>query len=348
MQKYCLARLPFLFRFILVTLIHLCLLTAADAQQRYEFESRLMGTTFKIILFAEDDSVAQSAAGRAFDHIEYLNRVLSDYLPDSELSRLSKNAGSGNEIQISKPLYELLEKSIDISKATDGWFDLTIGPYSHIWRGLNRMTNPSLPDSAELADAESRVGYELISLQTDGQKTELIKKEMRLDPGGIGKGFAAQSALDFLNEKGISRALIDAGGDVTTGAPPPGEIGWTIAIPVQVTKDSSFYREIVIANRSVNTSGSLYQSVEIDGIHYSHIINPKTGLGHTEQVQVSVLSKNGADADAWATALNVMPSAKAKELIESRPDLEAVIFRLNEKGATERWASSGFDNFLKP
>lgn len=321
--------------------------TAAEAQQRYEFDSRQMGTTFQIILYAESDSVAQSAAGEAFKHIEYLNSLLSDYIEDSELSRLSDAAGTVGEITVSRPLFDLLENSVELSKATSAWFDITIGPYSHIWRGLHRMTNPELPDSAELEEARSRVGYSMISLNPENQSVKLLKEGMRLDPGGIGKGYAADQALRVLRQSGINVALINAGGDISAGDPPPERLGWSVAIPVQVSDDSTFFEKIVLANRSVNTSGSLYQSVEIDGKNYSHIINPKTGLGHTELVQVSVIAANGTDADAFATALSVMPPAKAKERIESRPDLEAVIFRLNDQGATERWASSGFDYFLK-
>lgn len=315
--------------------------------QRYEFESRHMGTTFQIILFSEYDSTAQSGAEKAFNHIDQLNSIISDYIPHSELSRLSQKSGSGDEMQVSPPLFDLLVQSVEISKKTDGWFDITIGPYTHIWRGLNRLLEPTLPDSSELAIARSRVGYSMISLNPDNQMAELIKSGMRLDPGGIGKGFAADQALQVLFDIGIPRALINAGGDISAGDPPPGKGGWSVAIPVQVSGDSTFFEEIILTNRSVNTSGSLYQSVEIDGKNYSHIINPKTGLGHTEQVQVSVIATDGTVADAFATALNVMPPADARELVESRPDLEAVIFRMNDYGTAERWASSGFGDYLK-
>lgn len=316
--------------------------------QRYESESQHMGTTFQIILYAENDSLARLGSEKAFNRIDELNSIISDYIPNSELSRLSQKSGTGEEMKISPPLFDLLVQSVEISIETDGWFDITIGPYTHIWRGLNRMFAPALPDSAELANARSRVGFSMISLNPDTQTAELTKPGMRLDPGGIGKGFAADKALQILRDMGIPIALINAGGDISAGNPPPNKDGWSVAIPVQVSEDSTFFEKIIIANRSVNTSGSLYQSVEIDGKNYSHIINPKTGLGHTEQVQVSVIATDGADADAFATALNVMPTADAQKLVESRPDLEAVIFRMNDNGIMERWASSGFDNFIKP
>ena len=135
-------------------------LASAQDLNRYEFESRHMGTRFQIILYADSDSIAQSASYSAFATIEHLNNILSDYLPDSELSRLSQNSGAGKQIPVSKPLFELLDRSKNISRKTNGWFDITIGPYTHIWRGLNRMSDPALPSKSELITAASQVGYE--------------------------------------------------------------------------------------------------------------------------------------------------------------------------------------------
>ena len=332
---------------ILLILLQASALTGQDLH-RYEFESRHMGTTFQIILFAENDSIADLASESAFSRIEEINDILSDYMPDSELSRLSKRSGSGEQVTVSKPLFDFLERSVEISKETDGWFDITIGPYTHIWRGLNRMSEPTLPDVEELANARSRVGFDMLSLDAANQTASLEKEGMRLDPGGIGKGFASDTALLSLREAGITRALINAGGDISAGDPPPGRDGWTIAVPVRFDADSTLHEELIISNRAVNTSGSLYQSVDIDDVTYSHIINPRTGLGHTEQVQVTAISANGAVADAFATALSVMPVSKAQHVVENRPDLEAVIYWLDENGQSVRWASKEFELLSKP
>ena len=322
-------------------------LASAQDLNRYEFESRHMGTTFQIILYADSDMIAHSASDSAFATIENLNNILSDYLPDSQLSHLSQSSGSGKQVPVSKPLFELLERSTDISRETNGWFDITIGPYTHIWRGLNRMSDPTLPSDSEIAKASSKVGYEKIRLDAAGQSVLLQTENMRLDPGGIGKGFASDRALQTLREAGIHRALVNAGGDISGGDPPPGRKGWTVAVPVQFSADSAIYEEILLTNQAINTSGNLYQSVEIDGVTYSHIINPKTGLGHTEQVQVSVISADGATADAFATALSVMPIEDARQLVENRADLEAVITRKRVDGTIDRWSSGGFDELLK-
>lgn len=306
-----------------------------------------MGTTFQIILYAENDSIAEAVSNNAFKTIDELNSILSDYLPNSELSQLSLFSESGKAVKVSPPLFDLLIQSKRISEVTSGWFDITIGPYTHIWRGLNRMSEPKLPSESELEDAASRVGYQKILLDEADQSVTLQTKNMRLDPGGIGKGFASHKALETLYEYGITRALINAGGDVSAGDPPPGKEGWSVAVPVRFDEDSTRFEELTIANRSVNTSGSLYQSIEIDGVTYSHIINPKTGMGHTEQVQVSVIARDGAVADALATALSVMPVNEAKLLVESKPGIEAVIFRKREDGTIDRWSSGSFDELLR-
>ncbi|WP_340106166.1 FAD:protein FMN transferase [Rhodohalobacter sp. 8-1] len=330
-----------------ITILIAASTASAQVLQRYEFESQHMGTTFQIILYAENNSLAEAASDNAFKTVEELNSILSDYLPSSELSQLSQTAGSGNAVKVSPPLFDLLMQSKRISEETNGWFDITIGPYTHIWRGLNRMSEPELPSDKELSEAASHVGYKKIVLDEARRTAELKTKGMRLDPGGIGKGFASDRALKTLQESGITQALINAGGDISAGDPPPGKEGWSIAVPVRFDEDSVRYEELIISNRAVNTSGSLYQSVEIDGKSYSHIINPKTGLGHTHQVQVTTISLDGAAADAFATALSVMPSADAQELVESKADIEAVIFWLNDDGTIVRWISSGYDDFLK-
>src|SRR6056297_641358 len=335
---------PLLFLIVVLSQIDVVM---SQELKRYEFESQQMGTTFQIILYAVDDSIAYSASKQAFATIDSLNSILSDYIPASELNRFSQSSGSGQAIQVSAPLFELLQKSADISEETNGWFDVTIGPFTHIWRGLNRMSDPALPSESELANAASRVGHKYIRLDEASRSVELQARNIRLDPGGIGKGFASDKALETLKESGITRALVDAGGDISAGDPPPGKEGWSVAIPIRFDVDSTQYEELIIANCAVNTSGSLYQSVEIDGVTYSHIINPKTGLGHTEQLQVSVIARDGAEADALATALSVMPETDAQNFVTNRSGIEAVMFRKRENGTTVRWSSGGFDELLR-
>lgn len=308
---------------------------------RFEFESPHMGTNFQIILYTEDDSLAKIASDAVFDRIDELESILSDYREDSELSRLSAASGSERAVKVSEPLFYLLKRSVEISKETHGYFDITIGPYTQLWREMRREPCPQLPDESELKIAGKSVGYRSVILNKENQTVKLLHKGMRLDPGGIGKGYTSDEALKVLHGYGINIALINAGGDISAGQPPPGKEGWDIAIPLYNKDGEIDYHRFKIAGEAINTSGNLFQFVEIDGEKYSHIIHPKTGLGITDQIQVSVISANGTDADAFATALSVMGFRKAKNFIESKQNFEALI-QTTQNGETDVWFSDNF------
>ncbi len=321
-------------------------LLSGQQLNRFEFKSQHMGTEFQVVFYAPDSSIAQKASEAVFSRIEELNEIMSDYLESSELNQLSKTSGSGNYIEVSKPLFEVLKRSVRISDETNGQFDITVGPYTHLWRGINRMTEPQLPAPEELRQAGESVGYQFIELDDNTKKVRLEKQDMILDLGGIAKGYATDEGLKILEGFGITSAFVNGGGDISIGDPPPGELGWTIAIPVMNTAQPEFI-ELLIANRAMTTSGDLYQYIEIDGTRFSHIIDPLTGLGKTERIQVTVISKKGLDADAYASALNIMGFEKAKAFTKSKKGIEALIQKDDEAGLTV-WKSDGFYSFMKP
>lgn len=309
--------------------------------QRYEYNSVHMGTQFKIVLYAADASLAGRASDAAFARIEELDNILSDYIDGSELNRLSLSSGSGRPVQVSEPLFRVLKHSVEISEKTGGHFDMTVGPFSQIWRGIRRELDPALPGQDELTAAGERVGYHYIRLNEENRSVELLKAGMRLDPGGIAKGYATDEALNVLDQFGIKRAFVDGGGDISTGDAPPNKEGWSIAIPIWNDNRETDYVELLLSNRAVTTSGNLFQFVEINGTKYSHIIDPATGMGLTDQIQVTVIAPEGMDADAYASALSVMGIGKAKELVTSLSNLEAMIQRM-ENGQVKIWESEGF------
>jgi len=309
--------------------------------QRYEYNSVHMGTQFRIVCYAADDSIGAKASNAAFARIEKLDEILSDYLDDSELNRLSLSSGSGLAVKVSKPLFAVLEHSVEVSEKTGGYFDMTVGPFSQIWRGIRREYEPRLPGKEELKAAGERVGYHYIKLNKDERTVELLKEDMKLDPGGIAKGYASDEALSVMKQHGVRIAFVDGGGDISAGDAPPDKKGWSIAIPLWNMERDSGYLELLLSNKAVTTSGDLFQFVEIDGTRYSHLINPETGMGLTDQVQVTVVATNGMDADAYASALSVMGLEKAKELAGSLSHIEAMI-QWKENGIVKIWKSDGF------
>ena len=312
--------------------------------RRFEFTQVQMGMDFKLTFYAADESSANRAAVAAYARIGELNSVMSDYDPASELSQLSKTAGSGRPIPLSDDLWQVLAVSQRLAGETAGAFDVTVGPLVRLWRRARRERE--LPSDERLAAARQAVGHQLLTLDDSQRTATLNSPEMRLDLGGIAAGYAADEALAVLARHGIRQALIDASGDLLAGDPPPGEPGWKIGIaPLAEAAEPSRY--VWLARRAISTSGDALQFVEIDGVRYSHIVDPQTGLGLTTSLAVVVVAPDCITADSLATALSVLGVERGLEFAERRPEIAALFVDGSRKvGPTEKAqprVSSRFD-----
>jgi thiamine biosynthesis lipoprotein len=168
------------------------------------------------------------------------------------------------------------------------------------------------------------VGYEAIRLGEKKRAATLTRPGMRLDAGGIGAGFAADEALGVLKKHAITRALVDASGDIALGDPPPDKPGWRIGI-ARLSAKGRPSRYVTLTNCAISTSGDAFQFVEIGGKRYSHIVDPRTGLGLTDRSSVTVVAKDCTTADAYATAVSVLGPKKGIEVIDRLEDAAAFI-----------------------
>jgi thiamine biosynthesis lipoprotein len=272
----------------------------AGAQARQEFSAVHMGVPVRISMHAPSDSVAREAARAAFARIAELDQKMSDYRPLSEVRLLSEKPGEWQSV--SPDLLAVLSKAQEVSRASAGAFDVTIGPLVQLWRQARKSGN--LPDSTALADARARSGSMLLEVDSRGGKVRLQTAGMQLDLGGIAKGYIIQKALDVLRVHGVPSALIEAGGDIVVGDAPPGSDGWSVTVPGADVAMQSRARALV--NVAIATSGGSEQFIDINGTRYSHVIDPRTGLGGTGRLVVTVIAPDAALADAAATALSVM------------------------------------------
>jgi thiamine biosynthesis lipoprotein len=304
---------------------HVAAIRAAEPSlQRFEFTEVHMAVDFRIVLYAEDDAAAKQAATAAFARIKQLDEELSDYKADSELSRLSDTAPSPQPVHVSDDLWRVLAASKRVSAQTGGAFDCTVGPVVKLWRRARRNHELPLPDA--LAAARESVGDQYLELDAKRQAARLLKPKMRLDLGGIAKGFAADEALAVLKKRGITRALVGGSGDIAVGDPPPGATGWRIGIaPLEPKGPPS--RHVVLANAAVSTSGDSMQHVEIAGKRYSHVVDPRSGMALTDHCSVSVVAPNCTTTDGLSTGLSVMGTASALKLADQLPDVAALIVR---------------------
>lgn len=282
-------------RAVWIALLGACTLPDEAPLSEYVFAEPHMGTRITIKMWAESPARAERAAKAGFDVFRRLDALMSDYKPDSELSRLSDAAGRGPR-KVSPELFDVLLESKRIAERTGGAFDVTIAPVVLLWRQARKAKALPTPDA--LKEARAKVGHADLLLK-DGT-AELKRPGMRLDLGGIAKGYACDKALAALAVEGVSRAYVDAGGGMSIGAPPPGRPGWRIGM----IGDSR--RVLLLKSCGVATAGDLEQFVEIDGRRYSHIVDPSTGLGLTNRAMCTVVAPSGFAADAVDTAVCVL------------------------------------------
>ncbi len=298
-------------------LFHVILFAAiAHAEpQRFEYTAVHMGTEWKMVLYADTEKAADEASDAAFKRVADLELVMSDYNPKSELMKLcaTNDTAPGKPVTLSDDLCRVLSHSQDVAEQSGGAFDITVGPMMKLWRASRKTKK--LPADDDLKAAKELVGYKLLTLDAKAKTATLAKAGMRLDLGGIGKGFAADEAQAVLKAKGIKSALVAASGDITVSAPPPGKEHWSVDIAA-LAKDGEA-RRLKLANASVSTSGDLFQYVEIGGVRYSHVLDPKTGRGLTGRRSATVIAPKGWQADGLTKAASLLPPKDLVKLIDS-------------------------------
>lgn len=300
-----------------------------------------MGTLFRIVLYAPDEASAQSAFRAAFDRVHELDEALSDYKPESELMRMCREA-SRHPVHVSDDLYRVLEASQKLAEQTDGAFDITLGPVVRLWRQARKEKR--LPDAASLEQAGEHCGYRNLVLDQAAHTAFLKKPDMILDLGGIAKGYTADEVIRLLQERGIFQALVAASGDIVVSDAPPGKKGWAIGIDSLDSPVADFTGVLTLSHAAVSTSGDTEQFVEIEGQRYSHIVDPKTKIGLTNRLAVTVVAKQGIDADGLDTTISVMGPKRGIAFIEQNPDAAALMVNINDKnqGPPEVVESSRF------
>ena len=292
---------------------------------RFEYTQPQMGLPFRVVLYATDKQSADAAARAAFARIRQLNDTLSDYDTDSELSRLSQTAGQNKVVPVSEDLWRMLERSQQLARETEGAFDITCGPVVSLWRKARRERK--FPDRAKLEEARQAVGYEKLVLDKEHRTARLKVPYMRLDLGAIAKGYAVDEAMKVLRAHGVRSALVAGAGDMAVSDPPPGTNGWRIEIaPLDVTNAPSA-TFVLLRNAALATSGDVFQHVEIQGVRYSHIVDPRTGVGLTDHSLVVAIAKTCTTANTVATSVSVMGPARGIRFAASQDACVRIVRR---------------------
>jgi len=334
----------------------------AEESKRFTFDEIAMSIPVRIVVCAESEAMAQVAADAAFRRVHELDTMMTDYDSDSELMQLCRQGGkSGEAVPVSDDLFRVLQKSKQVSIDSQGAFDITVGPVVRLWRRARRLHE--FPEKRLLDDARTLVGNELWELDAATQTVTIKKDKVSFDLGAIAKGDIIDQAIATLKRQGITAALVDAGGDIRVYGIPPGRdannnnandndatgnnaMGWVVG----VSAHGKEVGRVVSEDIAMASSGDLSRYVILDGVRYSHIVDPKTGVGLTNQTAVTVFAPDAITADALATALSILPPEEGLKLLEKYEGTAAMIVRQlpQEIGKTEVWCSENWGQIIKP
>ncbi len=328
---------------LFLLLLTLTVAARASELQKFVFEKAEMGVPFRISLYSKSPEAAKTAADAAFARVAALNAILSDYEDTSELTALSRSAGTGKKVEVSAELWTVLSRAQQLAATTGGAFDVTCGPLTSVWRRARRKFE--LPSPQLVAESRQRVGWQRLRLNADDHTAELLTAEMRLDLGSIAKGFACDEALRTLRENGHPIALVAGSGDMSAGDPPPGRAGWRIEVaPLDAEGDADKPAPVIVelAHAAIATSGDTFQRLEIGGKRHSHILDARTGEPLTNHTIVSVIARDGLTAGISTACCILGPEHSAALLKEYHADARwqsqpAAKVELHETPGWSRW-----------
>lgn len=312
-----------------------------DVEQRFLYEKAEMGLPFRITLYARDEGTAKAAADAAFARISQLNSVFSDYDPDSELSQLSRT--SNRDVPVSPDFWNVLTRAQSMAERTDGGFDITVGPLVTLWRNARRKRE--LPSQSSIDEFRARVGWKMLILHPETHSARLTRDGMRLDCGSLAKGYAIDAAIKVLKVRGVQRALVGGSGDMAASEPPPGQEGWKIEAAPLDAPNAPSGEVVLLRNSAIATSGDMFQRLEINGVRYSHIVDPHTGVGLVDHSLVTILAPDCVTANSFSTAVSVVGPERGLKLIEESPEVAGRIVRKPAEQIeivhSSRWKAAG-------
>jgi len=285
-----------------------CVSTDTRSLPRFEYRRVLLGVEARLVIYARSERAAERAARAAYARIAELDAIFSDYRRDSEIERLARAAGD-DASPASDELLAVMTAALELARRSRGAFDPTVGPLTRAWRDARDRGEPPCEDAVARARARALVDWRAVEIDPLARTLRLAREGMRLDLGGIAKGYAADEALAVLSELGARRSLVELGGDVAAGDPPPGAAGWRVAV-------EGLGVMLVLANEAVATSGGAAQYLDVEG-GGSHLVDPRTGRGLRSRDPVTVVARSAMLADGLASAVAVAGRERGRRLVRS-------------------------------
>jgi FAD:protein FMN transferase len=274
-------------------------LTAAVEKEPFRLESSVdaMGSTYSMVMLGKDESRLRLAAEEAAEEVQRIDRLLSNYMPNSDLSEVNRGAGKA-PVRVVPELFDLLSASVEYSRASGGAFDITVGPLMKIWgfyKGSGRF-----PHRAEIRGALARSGYQKLQLDAANRTVKFARDGVEIDLGGIGKGYAVDRMVEIIRKNGVDSAMVSAAGSsiYALGNPPGEPRGWKVSIKNPKNRSVTI-QDLYLKNESMSTSGNYEKFFFAQGRMWSHIMDPRTGFPAQGILSVSVVAPKTIDSEAW-------------------------------------------------
>lgn len=295
-------------------------------------QRQAMGSQFEVYLAGTERATLIGAAEEALNEVERLERQLSHYRDDSDIARLNRHAGE-QWVRLEPRLYLLLKRCAELSAETEGAFDVTIGPLVKAWgfyRGEGRI-----PSDEEIAQIMQSVGMHRILFDDDDHLVYFTAPGLQINLGAIGKGYAIDAAVETLRFYHVRSAVLHGGQSTiyALGAPPDTE-GWTFTLR-DPRDHATPIQTLTLRDEALSTSGDYEQFFDVDGVRYSHVLDPRTGRPAQGVVSVSVIAPSAADSDALSTALFVLGRERAEAFCRTHPAIRAILVEERPEGRTE-------------
>ena len=302
-----------------------------------------MGTLVKITVYAATADDARAAFRAGFDRIGDLDETLSDYKPDSELSRITERAAK-LPVRLSDDLFTVLAASQKLAEETGGAFDVTQGPVIRLWREARKTGR--VPEGEALAAAREHTGFRHMHIDARAHTVMFDMPGMALDVGANGKGYAASEALNAITKLGVRSALVAVSGDLAFSGAPPDKRGWRIQIHTGDPQTIGVPATVELTNAAVSTSGASEQHLDAGGHRYSHVIDPASGMALVTDITVTVIASHGLEADGLDTAASVLGRERGLALIESHPGAAGLILETMNDGSVTASMSERLQRLL--
>ncbi len=310
-----------------LVLVMACGLAAACSASRHVSEpvtvkrvQMHMGTLITITAVAQDESVAQDAVAAGFKEVRRLEALLSTWIPDSELSRVNRAAGQ-EAVRVSADSLTVVKRSLAIAAMTNGGFNIAVGPAVEAWSVMDRQR---IPDDEELRSLHPLTDWAAVRVDDRSSTVFLPRAGMRIDVGGIGKGYAADRVVEVMRRAGAAAGVVALSGDIKAFGELPGGSGFPVGIR-HPRQEDRVLTVIHLKDEAISTAGDYERFFERDGVRYHHILDPVTLKPARGCQSVTVIAREGTMADGLDTGIFVLGPERGMALVEKLPGVEAIV-----------------------